>query len=163
MIDHPSDENDYGKTWNIISDMFTKPLDAIIQSNKGLIGISHDTEKEVETLDGKYSRIEPSMMKAAFKWVKERTDFAFYFTYGDDGGRVCMIRGDREIWLKCCTDVRSPHFMDPNGKPVKQISLGNSPSEGWKNILKSWNNELHDVNYKEKGKARSRRKVKSED
>lgn len=165
MISNPSEENDYGATWRAIEDMFAAPLDAIIQTKgKGLICVCHETTKEIETLNGTYDRIEPAMMKAAFKWVKERTDFAFYLTYGDNGDRVCMMRGDREIWLKCCTDEDNPHFYNPEGKPVQQISMGISPTQGWENILKSWNNQLHDINYKSKTrKSRSKRKTKNEE
>jgi phage nucleotide-binding protein len=165
-IKDPSEENDYGQTWREIEDDMTTVLNKILAAGKGFVAIAHDTSREIETVEGTFERIQPEMMKAAFKWIKACTDFAFYMSFADDGSRVLHLRSDKEIWTKCCTDEDLPRFMDPQGKPLMQISCGSSPSQAWMNLNLAWENKLQDVSYKPKGskrstkgKSRSRRKV----
>ena len=167
-IKDPSEENDFGATWREIEDELTSAMNAILENDKGCVIISHAKEVEIELPDGeKYDRIQPEMMKAPFKWLKACTDYAFYLSYGDAGDRVWNLRGDKEIWLKCCVDVdNAPHFMDPDGNPVNQISAGTSAKEAWKNLVESWNNKIRDIDYKpprlkkkvvKKGRSKRRR------
>ena len=151
-INDPSEENDFGQTWRDIEDNMTQQLNRLLYSNKGVVLITHEQTKEVEAGSSTYERIEPACMKAPFRWIKACTDFGFYLSYGDSGERIWNIRGDREIWLKSCTDEDSPHFYSPDGEPVRQISAGNSPREAWANLIKSWNNELDDISKTKTGR-----------
>ena len=160
-IPDPNAVNDFGQTWRDIRDELTSTLHKVMYANKGLILISHDTEKEVELPSGtKFDRVEPAMMKAAFGWIKACTDFGFYFTYGDEGERTLLLRGDKEIWTKCSVDPNHPRFHDPNGEPLKSIDLGTNPAEAYKLLMQAWENEVHDIDYvdpKAKEKSRKRR------
>lgn len=168
-IDDPSDQNDFGATWRDIEDDLTAAMNQILDNDKACVILSHSKEIEIELPDGtKYNRIQPDMMKAPFKWLKACTDYAFYLCYGEDGDRVWNIRGDKEVWLKCCVDTtNAPHFLDPDGNPINQISAGKSPAEGWKNLVDSWNNKIRDIDYKPvrsksktKKRGRSSRKIR---
>jgi phage nucleotide-binding protein len=163
MVNDPGELNDYGQTWRSIDDMMTSLLNKLLYANKGIVLITHDTTKEVEMVSGNFERIEPAVMAAPFRWLKACTDFAFYMAYGDNGDRVFNLRGDKEIWLKCCTDEDQPRFHDPQGKPLRQISCGTSPKEAWQNLCKAWDNEIQDVDFKQKTKkSRSSRKILKE-
>ena len=162
-IADPGSMNDYGATWREIEDELTAALNIILENDKGCVIITHAKEVEIELPDGsKYERIQPQVKSAPFRWLKACTDYAFYLCYGDEGDRVWQIRAGKEIWLKCCVDEdNAPHFMDPDGTPLKQISAGSSPKEAWNNLVAAWNNEMRDIDYrpprnKTKKKRRSR-------
>lgn len=160
-INDPSEKEDFGKTWREIEDMMTAALNQVLYSGKGLILITHDTSKEVVKggSGGKFERVEPDVMKAAFRWLKACTDFGLYMTYSDDRSeRIIKIRGGRDTWLKCSVDESDPHFMDPDGNPVEQISAGSSASEAWENLNKSWNNQLRDADWRPVGAAKKKTK-----
>lgn len=59
-IDSPSDLNDYGATWNLITKRFMAPLFAIEKARKGLICACHSTITEVFIGAKKYNRWLPS-------------------------------------------------------------------------------------------------------
>jgi hypothetical protein len=146
-IKDPNEQNDFGQTWREISDLFSDTLNTILYNEKGLVLVSHNTVKEVkEADDSTYERIEPAVQKGAFKWMKECTNYAFFMQYYNDQ-RVFTVRNTKEIWTKCSVDQDSPHFFDPEGNPVKRISMGASPQEGWSNLISAFDNELFDVDH----------------
>lgn len=148
-IKDPQENNDYGKTWNVLNDMFRQVVNSCLYNSKGLFIVSHDVTREVEEGDGsKYDRIEPALMKGARKWVKEVTDFAFYMRFYRDQ-RVITVRNSKEIWVKCCTDIENPRFVDSDGNLLHNISAGASPQEAWSNLLGGFNNEINDVDREE--------------
>jgi len=59
-IDSPSDLNDFGSTWNLITKRFMAPLFAIEKSGKGLLCTCHSTITEVFIGTKKFSRWLPS-------------------------------------------------------------------------------------------------------
>ena len=162
-ITDPSSLNDYGATWREIEDELTAAMNVILENEKGCVIICHAKEVEIELPNGdSYERIQPQVKSAPFRWLKMCTDYAFYLCFGDDGDRVWQIRGGKEVWLKCCTDDdNAPHFNDPDGTPVSQISAGKSPKEGWANLEASWANKIRDIDYRpprDKSKKKTRKR-----
>ena len=161
MISDPSEENDYGQTWRAIETEMTEQLNKLLYAEKGIVLIAHDVSKEADLPDGsKFERIEPSMMKAAFKWIKACTNFAFYMAHGEDG-RIMKLRGGRDVWLKCCTDEDNTRFFDPEGNPLHEINMGTSPKQAWVNLMLAWDNKIQDVNHKDTTKKLTKRRKKT--
>jgi hypothetical protein len=161
MIDHPSDMNDFGKTWGEIEDLLTTAMSKFVEAGKGICIITHDRVREVEQANGvKFERVEPDVSKAAFKWVKACTNYAFYIAFDDKGDRVVQVRSGNEIWTKCCTDQSEPHFYSPSGKPVRSLDAGTDPGQTWQNIIDSFNNKVECV---EEQKEAKRKKFQKKD
>ena len=159
-----NDFEDFGTSWNRVDGMYGSFFKRIVEQDKGIILIAHQTEKEFDLPDGSaIERIVPDCSKRMFSSVKAITDFAFHIGFDNSGGRVITIRHDGpDPWFKCCTDKEpeNQRFFDPDGNPVNRISAGDSPNEAWENILKSWNNELYDVDHRPNRTKKKKKGVK---
>ena len=157
MINDPNEVNDdYGATWRKIADMMTNALNMILYSDKGLGLVCHAVEKEISLGTKTIDRIQPDLMKAAFKWVKENTDFAFYMMMGSDDRRYIRLRNDFKIWTKCVVDVNHRKFDYSDGTEMDKIPCGRSPGETYKGLMTAWDNKF--VNPKTAKKKMSRKK-----
>lgn len=141
--------NDYGASWTAVDRMYCDWFSAIVDSDRGLGFICHQKEREIQLAGGGSTiQIVPDVPNRMFQAIRYYTNFVFYLGFDHNGNRVVTVRNDSDdIYHKCCTDEDTPRFFDPEGKPVHRIPAGGSPGECWANIQKSWNNELHDVDY----------------
>jgi hypothetical protein len=154
----PTEADDWGQTWREIKDSMTDVLNKLLYANKGIGLIAHDTEKEIELPGGKISRIEPSLMKGAFDWVKGATNYAFYMRKNSEGDREFLIRSDIFTWTKCCIDENNPHFNYDDGSPMSAVPCGSSPREGYENLMKAFDNEFQKPVKKSLRKKKTTRK-----
>ena len=91
-MEHPS-ELSFGKGWALVNDEFTKQLDRLIALRKGIVFISHATEKEyLERGGGKYDKIVPTMTKQCMAVVNGIADIMIFYGYFGSK-RVLSIRG----------------------------------------------------------------------
>lgn len=158
-----SEINDFGDSWNVVDRMYCDQFTRITEAGKGLGFISHQREREVELPDGTtIEQIQPDLQGRSMAAVRSFTDYAFYLGFNGDGERVITIRHDsNDIWYKCCTDENHRRFFDPDGNPVNRISAGNSPQQAWDNLMKSWENELHDIAYRPAKTKKKTRRIKN--
>ena len=78
---HPSKVG-YGVGWSAISDEFTKQLERLINLRKGIVFISHATEKEfLERGGGKYEKIVPTMKKQCMEVINAIADIMIFYGY----------------------------------------------------------------------------------
>ena len=141
-IKDPSDLNDYGATWRAIKDDFESTFNKILFAEKGLVFISHAHLREAEVRTGeKYEFLCPTSSPAAFKYVKAVADYAFYMGY-HNRRRAMYLRGHEDLWCACGT---SDFFLDPEGKEVKTILLGENPDAAFDTLLSSFNNKVWDA------------------
>lgn len=151
---HPSDKNDWGKTWGEVRDEFDAVLGLIQDSGKGLIFISHETAKPLtrnipalqredsETVF-EYRRMEPSCSKQAFEIIEEICDFVLYYSFVDEY-RTITVRSPNDIaWTSCGME----RFLDPDGAQVRSFKVGSSAEEAYSMLLRGYNGELRDMNY----------------
>lgn len=141
-ISDPSERNDFGAGWRQIADDFESTLNQILYAEKSLLMISHAHLREVETRDGTegYDLLIPTCSKAAFKYIKAASDFAFYYGYYQKR-RALYLRGTDHIWCACGVDN---HFLSRKGEPLGIISMGRSAQEGYENLLAAYENALPD-------------------
>lgn len=135
-IDDPSEE-DWGRGWRAIRDEFTQAMQELMSMDKGVILISHATEREIKRREGgKYHRIQPTMAGQARDVCEAIVDIWAYFHY-DGTDRVMTIRGDEHISAGHRLDTRFRY----QGKEIVQIHMGNTAEEGMKNFLDAFNNQ----------------------
>lgn len=134
-IEHPSDE-DWGKGWNAIRDEFTERMALLLSLGKGVVLISHASEKEIKKRDGdKYHVISPTMAGQAKSVIQPMVDIWCYYTI-EKGRRVLVVRGDDHVMA----GVRPENAFMHNGKPLTQIDMGASADEAYKNFTDAFAN-----------------------
>lgn len=135
---HPSDEA-YGKGWKAIRDEFHKWVLRLINTGKGVIFVSHATEKEVKMRGGDtYDRIQPTLGGQARDILEGMVDLWFYYGYDGDR-RVLTIQGSDHIGA----GHRLKHnFQYPDGTPIAEIDMGASAEEGYQNLVAAFANKL---------------------
>lgn len=96
-ISHPSDEK-WAKGWNAVRDEFTRWMVRLGQCGRGIIWISHETEREIERHDGSSEMMTvPSMANMARGIIEPMADLIARFTYDERKRRILQIRGDGSI------------------------------------------------------------------
>jgi hypothetical protein len=135
-VDHPSDEA-YGKGWKAIRDEFEKWVMALIHTGKGVIFVSHATEREIKMRDGaKYDRITPTMSGQARDVLEGVVDLWFYYGY-DGHRRVLTIQGSDHIGAG---HRLKKNFLSPTGKPLAEIDMGENAEESYANLIAAFKN-----------------------
>jgi len=144
-FDHPSEMNDFGKTWSMIKKEFTSVILDLIAVGVGVMFLSHATESEFqEASGGKYNKIIPTMPGQARKFVTGFVDIiAYYGYYGHD--RLLTISGSDMVDAGHRVDGHFVSSEDPK-KRIHSIPMGNSAAEGYSNILDAFNNLQTDTN-----------------
>lgn len=136
-IEHPGDEA-YGKGWSAVKGEFSSFMKRLLSLGKGVVLISHDKVKEVETYGGKkYTQIVPTLSGQAEDIVAGMVDMWFYYTYENDQ-RVLILEGDDHI--SAGRRMQDDHFYY-NGQRIKEVNMGSSASEAHKNFMLAWNNK----------------------
>lgn len=136
-IDYAGDAA-YGKGWAAIRTEFEQPIMRLVNAGIAVTFVSHAMEADVTTRGGEtYNKIVATMPKQARNLVEGLVDIWGYFGY-DGKDRVLTILGDDQISAGHRLEIN--HFKTPAGKPVRQIHMGNSPAEAWKNFNAAFNN-----------------------
>ena len=134
-IDHVS-EAEWGRGWSAVRDEFTTAMADLMGIGKGVILISHSTEKEIKPRSGpKYDRIQPTMANTARDICEAMVDIWGYFHY-DGSDRVLTIRGDEHITAGHRLQTRFRY----KGKELVDIHMGTSKEEAYKNFIDAFNN-----------------------
>ena len=135
-IDHPSEEA-YGKGWAAVRSEFTKWTLRLIGTGKGVIFISHATEKEIKMRGGeKYDRISPTMAGQARDILEGIVDIWAYYGY-DGSRRILTIQGSDHIGAG---HRLKNNFRTPQGDPIVEIDMGSSAEESYTNLIAAFNN-----------------------
>ncbi len=136
-IDHPADEA-FGKGWKAIRDEFERGVMALINTGKGIMFISHATEREIKMRDGAtYDRIQPTMAGQARDVLEGLVDLWFYYGY-DGSRRTLTIQGSDHIGAGHRLEN---NFKTPDGAPVTEIDMGGSAAEGYANLVAAFQNK----------------------
>ena len=135
-IKHASD-SEWGKGWEAIRDEFTSVLNKLLQ--KGVILISHATEKEIKTRTGDtYHKIAPTMSNQAREVLEGIVDIWAYYSY-DGSKRTLTIQGNDHIGAGHRIEK---HFLYTDGTPIGEISMGTSSDMAYENFMKAFENKL---------------------
>lgn len=137
-ISHPSEE-EWGKGWGAVRDEFTKYVQLLLASGKGVTFISHSTEREIKRRDGgKYDRIQPTLSGQARDVIEAFVDIWAYYDYEGDN-RVLTIKGDE--------NTLAGHRLQENfrwkGVEVEKIIMSPTPQAGYQNLIDCFNNKYN--------------------
>ena len=151
-VTHPTEANDFGQTWRAVKTSFRDILMRLLRLPCGVIFVSHDTEREVETSDGsKVDRVQPTMSGQALGEVEGIVDIIGH--YGFEGRRrMLFIRGRQTLVAGSRLRER---FLRQGGKPgvpddrVAGIPLGRTEREAYNAIIKAFNNQQEDTGVEE--------------
>ena len=133
-IQHPSDE-EWGKAWQLINDEFMLGIIKLMQLGRGVIFTSHATTHEIK----KYAQapvtlVTPTLAKQGRRVLEPIVDLVAYFRYSeketDDSSRILQIRGDSNVVAGC--------RMTENFVGVREIPMGTSAEEGYRNFIKAF-------------------------
>lgn len=137
-IEHPSDEA-YGKGWAAIRDEFGREMTTLMSLGKGVIFVSHATEKEIKTRNGeKFDKIMPTLAGQGRDIIEGMVDLWFYYGY-DGSDRVLTITGNDFIGAG---HRLKKNFRYPDGTPIHEIPMGTSAEEGFANLMAGFKNRL---------------------
>lgn len=151
---HPADEA-YGKGWDAIKDEFQRVLADLFKLGKGVIFLSHETEKEVKLWKGgTYDMIAPTMSGVARGVVEPMVDVFGYYYYGSDDQRYLKIVGDSQS-LGGARIKEAGFFKD-----VDQIPMGESAAEGYTNLCLAFENKLKlDMSMAKENRPQTKKRV----
>ncbi len=140
VITHPSDVEDFGKSWGLINNEFYNTLGELTSiPNMGTVLISHATATKRKTRTGEETEdIHPAISGKPLEALEGAVDLLGYM-HIRRGKRVMQIRATDNVMAKCRLEE---NFRHTDGSPVMYVPLGNSSSESYENFAKAFNNEL---------------------
>lgn len=139
-IDHPHDENDFGKSWGAIKKEFESVVKRLLSLKKGCFFLSHAKLGKFERRDGEsHSKLTATLTGQPMDVVAGLFDNIFYYGY-DGADRVLVLRGDET--LEAGTRLKGHFVTKKKRSPIISISMGESSEEGHANLLAGFNNEL---------------------
>lgn len=125
--DHPSD-GEWGKGWSAVKDEMRGFLLDLAHTGRGVVLISHESEKEYQRDDGrKTTRIVPSMPKGARDVIEPMLDIWLYYAITSDGKRQLVVKGDDLI--SAGTRVKEG-FVG-----ISRIEAGDCAEDAYKNLI----------------------------
>lgn len=125
----------YGKGWRSSKIEFILTINKLVNSGKGVVFLSHSTEKEIEMADGsQVTKVTSTMSKQAAEVLEALVDIWVYYRYTKGGGREFVIRGNQKIDAGTRT---KKNFLG-----ISRIPAGNSEKEAYENFVSAFENRL---------------------
>lgn len=149
LMEHPSDRNDFGKSWNLIKDEYSGQIDRLFKCGKGVVILAHAEEAEFKTRNmGNWNRIIPALSKQATEYISATADMnAYYGYYG--GERRLVIEGNELIEAGRRMER---NFLTTSGERIVSIPMGKNADEAYQNFVDAFNNkqtgtgaEVHEI------------------
>jgi len=123
-MDHPSDEG-YGKGWSFVKNEFNRVMKKLSLQGRGLVFISHVTEREVETRTRKYTKTIASLGSGSRNIIYGLVDIIAYLGYDseDPTKRKIYLRGSSAV--DCGTRAKEiPETIDYGYKELMTAVKG---------------------------------------
>lgn len=156
LMTHPSDNNDFGKSWNLIKTEYSNQMNRLAKTGKGIVILSHASESEIRTRNfGTYTKIVPTLPKQALEFLTGAADLNGYYGFfgsqrflaisGTDG----IEAGNRmkhNFWSKQTEEVINEDTGDTNTRKIKvaAIPMGKSEEESYSNLVRAFDNRQED-------------------
>jgi hypothetical protein len=106
-------------------------------------GFAVTAHSEIKTIKPKfgaeYDKLSIQLPGQAFKYYLGVVDNICYYHYDDKGKRILTIRGDETVEAGTRCEGR---FMYTDGSPIKDIPMGETKEEAYKNLMLAFNNQL---------------------
>ena len=138
VISHPSEES-WGKGWRDIKQEMYSQVNELLNLEKGVIFISHVTQRTITRRDGfEYDVVESSMPKQAREVIEGLVDLWVLYDY-QGSKRTLTIQGDDHVDSGHRIQGR---FTYPDGEPIRSIDMGGSAKEAFQRFTLAFNNKL---------------------
>lgn len=158
VIQHPHDENDYGRSWKFIRTEFEKAMLRVLNL-EGIAArfISHSKWTEVESHSGKkIDKLVPFLTAQAEEVLGGRVDLWAAYQYSGKK-RILTIRGDEHISAGHRIDDQ---FRTPSGQAIEEIYMGTNPKQAYANLLQAFNNRQDYVVLNETEPKKKKKKIR---
>lgn len=142
---HPGEMEDYGASWGKVNSEFQRAHNKLFSLGKGVIVIAHSTIRKIESYSGiKCDTIVPDLSGGSVAYYQAIMDNIFYYQFVKSE-RFLRIRGDELITAgtRC-----KYNFKTPKGDAIYFIPMGNSEEQGYRNLVRAFNNK-QEKTYKE--------------
>lgn len=138
VINHPGEEEDFGKSWARIREEFMEWINRLARV-VGVVFVSHAVEREITSaIKDKYTKIVPSLSGKPMEMIAGMVDVIGYY-HLDNGQHVLQIRPDDFVLAK----TRPPeNFLTPKGQEIMKIPMGRNAKEAFANYSAAFRNEL---------------------
>ena len=132
--------NDRGLAWKEISREFMEAHDLIFELGLGFAVTAHAAIAEITRKDGsKYNKLTTQLGAQAFKFYNGLVDVIAFYQYNNNNERELTIEGNALVEAGARIDN---HFNYKNGEPVKDILMGKTSKDAYRNLLLAFNNKL---------------------
>jgi hypothetical protein len=149
---------EWGKGWSECRRKLSDFMNALTQTGKGVVLLSHANEQGIRRREGgEYDRIMPTMPKQMREVVEPMIDIYACYQYDDDR-RVLTVAGDEHLAAGHRFENR---FRTPDGRRLKNIDMGHSAAEAWKNFNDAFHNR-YEPTTEEDVVEEDRRRTKSD-
>jgi len=158
VIQHPHDENDYGRSWKFIRNNFERAMLRVLNL-EGISArfIAHSKWQETETHSGKkIDKLVPFLTAQAEECLGGRIDLWAAYQYSGKK-RILTIKGDETISAGHRIDEQ---FRTPDGEPIQEIYMGKSPKEAYANLLQAFGNRQNYTVLDEMEPKKKKKKVR---
>jgi hypothetical protein len=153
-VDHPSDAK-WGKGFSEVKSEFRDAVNRVLRLPCGHFFICHQKTVTIEDRNGvEIQRIVPALGTAAEEILNGKVDGWFYYHY-DGSSRHLRVRGSSEIGAG---HRIKGHFLTKTGEPLRDIPMGKSSDEAFKNFIAGFENRLEFASGKEARKANKAKK-----
>lgn len=145
-VEHPGDDEVWGRTWTLIRETFTDVVNRLIRlqttARCGLFFISHTEWRERQSRGSKQKimRLESDLPGRCEKIINGKVDGWFVYDY-DGSDRVLHLLGSQEIGAGHRMDG---HFRTPAGERIREIYFGDDDTDAKFSLdqfMKAFNNE----------------------
>lgn len=139
VIDHPHDENDFGKSWNAIKAEFHNVIRRLMSiPGTATRFICHSKWQEIKQRDGtKMDKLNPLLTGQAEEVLVGLIDVWAAYIY-DGPARVLVVVGDESTGAGHRVDHCFRTAFDE--QPIQEIYMGKSPKEAYVNLKKAFEN-----------------------
>ena len=127
-----------GQAWAMIRDTADRVVRRLFALPGGKRFICHSKTKEVQVgEDEKIEMLSPDLPGQADSLIAGRVDILATYQY-NGRKRVLIVLGDERT---AAGHRLEGHFQTPDGQRVREIPMGDSSDEAYRNLLRAFNNE----------------------
>lgn len=154
LIDHPSEEA-WGKGWKKIKEELYTEVKNLFECGKGIVFLSHATERTITRRDGsEYDVTESSMAKQLRELIEGLVDIWALYEYNGKN-RTLILQGDDQV---DAGQRIEGGFRYADGSPIQVIDMGKNAEEAFNNFNKAFHNKLSKPEVKVKKKKALKKK-----
>jgi len=142
IYSHPSELNDFGKTWADIDEELESIFGRVQACNCQLVCVAHAKYKEVPLQTGsKYELLVPQSTDRLWG-ILRAFDMVHY--YGYTGRQRCLIvRGDADLFAASGVE----NTFEYDNRPVKTYEMPDTAKGAYKVLQEGFNNKLEGMEY----------------